>query len=29
MASVIFPHPTVSEGLLEAASDWLGKGIHS
>ncbi|MBA4534052.1 dihydrolipoyl dehydrogenase [Brevibacillus halotolerans] len=29
MANLIFPHPTVSEGLLEAASDWLGKGIHS
>ncbi|QIC04550.1 dihydrolipoyl dehydrogenase [Brevibacillus sp. 7WMA2] len=29
MANLMFPHPTVSEGLLEAASDWLGKGIHS
>ncbi|AKF95456.1 dihydrolipoyl dehydrogenase [Brevibacillus laterosporus] len=29
MANLIFPHPTVSEALLEAASDWLGKGIHS
>ncbi|MGG3873453.1 dihydrolipoyl dehydrogenase [Brevibacillus laterosporus] len=29
MANLIFPHPTVSEGLLEAASDWIGKGIHS
>ncbi|MDN9008887.1 dihydrolipoyl dehydrogenase [Brevibacillus laterosporus] len=29
MANLIFPHPAVSEGLHEAASDWLGKGIHS
>ncbi|MED1666316.1 dihydrolipoyl dehydrogenase [Brevibacillus laterosporus] len=29
MANLIFPHPTVSETLLEAASDWLDKGIHS
>lgn len=27
--SMIFPHPTVSESLSEAASAWLGKGIHA
>ncbi|EQB37912.1 hypothetical protein M948_04925 [Virgibacillus sp. CM-4] len=26
--SMIFPHPTISEGLSEAAASWLGKGIH-
>lgn len=29
LAGMIFPHPTVSEGLLEAAASWLGKGIHA
>ncbi|WP_206207742.1 dihydrolipoyl dehydrogenase [Virgibacillus profundi] len=29
MDSMIFPHPTVSEALSEAASAWLGKGIHA
>jgi dihydrolipoamide dehydrogenase len=29
LASMIFPHPTVSETMLEVASSWLGKGIHS
>ncbi|WP_232696319.1 dihydrolipoyl dehydrogenase [Brevibacillus daliensis] len=29
MAELIFPHPTISETLMEAANDWLGKGIHS
>jgi dihydrolipoamide dehydrogenase len=28
MASMIHPHPTVSESLYEAAASWLGKGIH-
>ncbi len=28
MANMIFPHPTVSETMLEAAASWLGKGIH-
>ncbi|KSU60316.1 acetoin dehydrogenase [[Bacillus] enclensis] len=28
MASMIHPHPTVSETLYEAAASWLGKGIH-
>lgn len=28
MDSMIFPHPTVSEALSEAAASWLGKGIH-
>lgn len=26
--TMVFPHPTVSEGLFEAAGAWLGKGIH-
>lgn len=26
--TMVFPHPTVSEGLFEAGSAWLGKGIH-
>lgn len=25
---MVFPHPTISEGLFEAAGAWLGKGIH-
>ncbi|WP_027415366.1 dihydrolipoyl dehydrogenase [Aneurinibacillus terranovensis] len=29
MANMIFPHPTVSETMMEAAASWLGKGIHS
>jgi len=28
LASMIFPHPTVSEGLFEAANAFLDKGIH-
>lgn len=28
MENMVFPHPTVSEGIFEAASAWLGKGIH-
>ncbi|XXM71435.1 dihydrolipoyl dehydrogenase [Lysinibacillus sphaericus] len=28
MATMIHPHPTVSETLYEAAASWLGKGIH-
>jgi dihydrolipoamide dehydrogenase len=28
MASMIHPHPTVSESVYEAAASWLGKGIH-
>ncbi|WP_027415952.1 dihydrolipoyl dehydrogenase [Aneurinibacillus terranovensis] len=29
LASMIYPHPTVSETIMEAAASWLGKGIHS
>jgi len=29
LASMIHPHPTVSENIYEAAAAWLGKGIHS
>ncbi|MED4779836.1 dihydrolipoyl dehydrogenase [Brevibacillus choshinensis] len=29
VADMIYPHPTVSESLMEAAAKWLGKGIHS
>lgn len=29
IAGMIFPHPTVSESLMEAAAHWLGKGIHA
>ncbi|UFJ42355.1 dihydrolipoyl dehydrogenase [Brevibacillus humidisoli] len=29
MAAMIYPHPTVSETLMEAAAKWLGRGIHS
>ncbi|MBO8162693.1 MAG: dihydrolipoyl dehydrogenase [Brevibacillus sp.] len=29
MAAMIYPHPTVSETLMEAAAKWLGQGIHS
>jgi dihydrolipoamide dehydrogenase len=28
LASMIHPHPTVSESLYEAAASWLGKGVH-
>ncbi|MFL8938330.1 dihydrolipoyl dehydrogenase [Rossellomorea oryzaecorticis] len=28
MASMIHPHPTVSESIYEAAASWLGKGVH-
>ena len=28
LASMIHPHPSVSETLFEAAALWLGKGIH-
>ncbi|MEI3605148.1 dihydrolipoyl dehydrogenase [Pseudogracilibacillus sp. SE30717A] len=28
MESMVFPHPTLAEGLFEAASAYLGKGIH-
>lgn len=29
VAEMIFPHPTVSESLMEAAAKWIGKGIHT
>ncbi|GIO09926.1 dihydrolipoyl dehydrogenase [Brevibacillus reuszeri] len=29
VADMIYPHPTVSESLMEVAAKWLGKGIHS
>ncbi|WP_312116368.1 dihydrolipoyl dehydrogenase [Brevibacillus reuszeri] len=29
VAEIIYPHPTVSESLMEVAAKWLGKGIHS
>lgn len=29
VAGMIYPHPTVSESLMEVAAKWLGKGIHS
>ncbi|QRG70232.1 dihydrolipoyl dehydrogenase [Brevibacillus choshinensis] len=29
LAEMIFPHPTVSESLMEAAAQWLGRGIHT
>ncbi|MDF2678982.1 MAG: dihydrolipoyl dehydrogenase [Brevibacillus sp.] len=29
VAEMIYPHPTVSESLMEVATKWLGKGIHS
>ncbi|WP_209123987.1 dihydrolipoyl dehydrogenase [Alkalihalobacillus sp. BA299] len=28
LASMIHPHPALSESLYEAAASWLGKGIH-
>src|SRR5699024_4353609 len=28
LASMVFPHPTVSEGLFEAANAYLEQGIH-
>lgn len=28
LENMVFPHPTVSEGLFEVASAWLDKGIH-
>lgn len=28
LAKMIHPHPTLAEGFFEAASSWLGKGIH-
>ncbi len=28
MAKMIHPHPSLAEGFFEAASSWLGKGIH-
>lgn len=28
MAHMIYPHPAVSETLMEAAAAWLGKGVH-
>jgi dihydrolipoamide dehydrogenase len=28
MATMIHPHPTVSESLYEAAASWLGRGVH-
>jgi dihydrolipoamide dehydrogenase len=29
VAGMIYPHPTVSESIMEAAAKWLGKGIHA
>ncbi|MDC3424575.1 dihydrolipoyl dehydrogenase [Aquibacillus sp. 3ASR75-11] len=29
LATMIHPHPSVSESLFEAATSWLGKGVHS
>ncbi|MEW9670888.1 dihydrolipoyl dehydrogenase [Ammoniphilus sp. 3BR4] len=29
MANMIYPHPAVSETMMEVAASWLGKGIHS
>jgi len=26
---MIHPHPTLAEGMFEAAAAWLGKGVHS
>jgi dihydrolipoamide dehydrogenase len=26
---MIHPHPTLAEGMFEAAASWLGKGVHS
>ncbi len=26
--NMVFPHPTVAEGMFEAAASWIGKGIH-
>lgn len=28
MAKMIHPHPTLSEGLFEAAAAWTGQGVH-
>jgi dihydrolipoamide dehydrogenase len=28
LASMIHPHPAVSESLYEAAASWIGKGVH-
>lgn len=28
LEKMVFPHPTISEVFFEAASSWLGKGIH-
>ncbi|RDW20694.1 dihydrolipoyl dehydrogenase [Oceanobacillus chungangensis] len=28
LENMVFPHPTVSEALTEAAAAWMGKGIH-
>jgi dihydrolipoamide dehydrogenase len=28
LASMIHPHPSVSESIYEAAASWLGKGVH-
>ncbi len=28
LASMIHPHPSVSETLFEASASWLGKGVH-
>jgi len=28
LGKMIHPHPTISEGLYEAAAAWLGQGIH-
>ena len=29
IAHTIHPHPTLSEGMMEAAESWMGQGIHS
>ncbi len=29
IANAVHAHPTFSEGLMEAAEMWLGKGIHA
>ncbi len=28
LEDMVFPHPTLSEAMFEAAAKWLGKGIH-
>jgi dihydrolipoamide dehydrogenase len=29
LSKMIHPHPSLAEGMFEAAATWLGKGIHS